>query len=196
MWEISGGNIVTAASATLWTSAQTSTTGIVAGALAGIREIRHLFASTTSGSTGTSSGDNELDPVDLGEIQALRKSNLTGTYDRPKLYAVTRLQPATPAAAGVSDVGKLQLDYWPTVTGFYFPGIYIPEFTPMDGGASDCPAVNDLEAYDIAWIAAADLAVRIGRQHLVPSLLMKVSETTAAALDRKLKSLLSGDQSK
>jgi len=190
IWEASGGSIKTVASATLWTSAQTAT-GIVVGALADIRQIKHLFASNTSSSTGVSANDSELDPVDLARIQRLRKSNLTGTYDRPKEYAVTRMGTATAA-----DVGKLQLDYWPSVTGFYFPAIYIPFFTPATAINSDKPDVNDLESYDIAYLSAADLMQRIGRPDLVPGVLLKVSEATAKALERKLKSMVAADQDK
>jgi hypothetical protein len=148
----------------------------------------------TFSDTGEVSGTKELDRRELSEVQWWKKSSLAGTYAQPKIYSVTRLEAGTPAAATVSDVGKLRLDYWPEVTGFYFPIAYIPQFTPMDGGSSDVPSVNDLESYDIAWMAAADLAPRIGRAELVPAILMKVSAGTQRALERKLSTLVSADQ--
>ena len=193
IWEVSGGAIKTVASATLWTSAQ-SATGVVTGALAGVKDILHLFASTTSDSTGTTAGDVELDKRDLGYIQRLRKMDISGTYAKPKVYAITRLEATSPAAATASTVGLLQLDYFPSVAGFYFPAIYVPEFTPLDGGASDCPTVTDIESRDIAWMAAADLAPRIGRSSLVPSILMKVSDATNKLLAPKLRNLLVASQ--
>lgn len=152
--------------------------------------------SRTFSDTGEVSGTKELDPSDLAHVQWLKKSNITGTYAQPKVYSVTRLDPTAPATAGVSDVGKLRLDYWPEATGFYFPMIYQPQFTPMDGGTSDVPAVNDLEVYDIAWMAAADLAPSIGRAELVPKLLLKVSEGTRMALERKAATLIAAGSDK
>lgn len=146
--------------------------------------------------TGEATGAKEMERVDFSRIQWLKKSGLVGSYGVPKCYSVTRVEPGTPAAAAVGDVGKLRLDYWPAVTGFYFPMVYLPMFTPMDGGSADCPSVNDLESYDIAYLAAMSLAPRVGRSELVPALAMKVSETTRRALERKIATLVSGDQDK
>lgn len=188
VWEISGGSIKSVASATAWTSAQTAT-GVVVGILTDINEVIRMWASTTSGSVGVSTDDNELDRVELSHVQWLRKSSLTGTYARPKVYALTRLATTTPAS-----VGLLRLDYWPSVTGFYFPMEYQPQFTEIDSSTVTTPDVNDLESRDIGLLAAARLAPLIGRAELVPSILADVSERTAKALERKMAALLSADQ--
>lgn len=144
----------------------------------------------TFASLGNATADNELDKVELSELEWFRKSSLTGTYTRPQMYAVSRI-----SSANVSgEVQLLQLNYWPSVTGFYFPIKYLPQFTPLTALSTEVPDVNDLESYDIAWLAAADLAPRIGRSDLVPGLLMKVSSGTAKALERKMAAMMSGDQ--
>ena len=148
----------------------------------------------TFSDTGQVSGTTEMDKAELSRIEWLRRSDLPGTYARPKLYSVTRMNPVAPAAAGVGEAGLLRLDYWPQVTGFYYPISYLPHFTPLDGGATDVPAVTPLEAYDIAWIAAADLAPRFGRAEFVPSILRKVSQGTTAAIEVKLRALLDAAQ--
>jgi hypothetical protein len=189
VWEIGGPSVKNVASATAWTTADTAT-GVVTGILQEINEILHVYASSTSGSVGVSSGDNELDRVELSMLEWLRKSNLTGTYTRPQCYAISRISTGNVAAA----VNLIQLNYWPSVTGFFFPIKYLPQFTPAASIGSTVPDVNDLESYDIAWLAAADLAPRIGRSDLVPGLLMKVSSGTAKALERKMAAMMSGDQ--
>lgn len=148
----------------------------------------------TFSDTGEVSGTKQMQPVEFEEVQFWKKSDITGTYDKPKIYAATRLEAGSPLTATASDVGKHRLDYYPAVTGFYFPISYLPQFTPMDGGASDVPSVNDLESYDIAWMAALDLCPREGRAELAPALALKVSAGTAKAFERKLKALLSADQ--
>ncbi len=56
-------------------------------------------------------------------------------------------------------MGKFRLDYYPGVTGFYFPADYLPEFTPMDGGAPPVVrgAVEDWRGgcHIIVWPSAA-----------------------------------------
>lgn len=188
VWEISGGGTKTVASATAWVSAQTAT-GVVTGLLTDINAVLHVWASTTSGSVGVSAGDNELDKCELSMVQWLRKSSLTGTYDRPKVYAVSRIATAVPGAVGLH-----RLDYWPSVTGYYFPTEYKPQFTPIDSVTVTTPDVNDLESRDIGLIAAAQRAPLIGRAELVPSILADVSNRTSEALRRKMKALLSADQ--
>lgn len=188
IWEISGGGVKTVASATAWTSAS-SMTGVVTGLLTDIHEITRIWSSTTAASVGVSSGDNELDRTELSMVQWLRKSFMTGSYDRPKVYAATRLATAVPGS-----VGNHRLDYWPSVTGYYFPTEYVPQFTEIDSVTVTTPDVNDLESRDIGLLAAARAAPLIGRAELVPSILADVSSRTAAALERKMKSLLSGNQ--
>lgn len=187
LWEISGGSVKRVASATAWTSASTAT-GIVAGILTDIAEVISLFQTTVSGSTGSET-DTELDQVELGYIKHVRGAFGYSNYSVPKLFALTRTATLTPA-----DVGKLRLDYWPSVTGFFFPVHYRPQFTILDDTVVTTPDVNDLESRDIGLLAAAKLAPLIGRAELVPSILADVSQRTSEMLERKLRSLVSADQ--
>lgn len=191
VWNLSGGRFKTIASATAWTSAQLAT-GQVQGAAAAtdIEDIRHVWASTTSGSLGVSSGDVEVDRVELAEVLALRASSAGyPTYLVPKKYAVTRKATITPAS-----VNLLQLDYWPGLTGFYLPIMYVPQFTPMDSATVTTPDVNDLESYDIALLTAAKLAQIFNRNDLVPGIFADLSTNTQAALERKLNAMLDAKQ--
>lgn len=190
LWEMSGGAVKTVASATAWTSAQTAT-GVVTGILTDINEILSVWASTTSGSVGVSSGDNLLDKAELPFIQWLRKSFLTGTYDRPKCYAVTRLATTTPASVGLH-----RLDYWPSVTGYYLATEYVPQFTPIDSSTVTTPDLNDLESRDLALLAAMDAAPLIGRAELVPGIAASITSKNGLIALRKRQALLAGDQDK
>lgn len=190
VYEIAGGRIKRVASATAWTSAQTST-GIVAGILTDIQEVVAVFQTTTSGSTGGIS-DAPLRRVELERILWLRTAQGHGVYLTPKLFAISPM--ATTTAA---DVNKVQLDYYPSgaaVTGFYFPMHYIAQFTPLTALSTEVPDVNDAESRDIALLGAARIAQVIGRSDLVPGILADVSMKTAAALDRKMRSLMAGNQ--
>ena len=188
VWEASGGAIKNVASATAWTSAHTAT-GVVTGILTDIREITRIWASTTSASVGVSSGDNELDRAELSMIQWLRKSALTGAYDRPKCYAATRLATVTPSSVGIH-----RLDYWPSVIGYYLPTEYIPQLTEIDSVTVTTPDVNDIESRDIGLLAAARGAPLIGRAELVPSIMARVTSKAGLAIIRKRAAMLSGDQ--
>lgn len=190
VWEISGGSLKSVASATAWTPAQTvDTTGKLTGILTDIDEIMHCWATATSGSTGGGSSDYELDRVELHRIEFLRRNQGLGTYAVPKLYAVTRLTTVTPA-----DVNKVRLDFYPGVSGLYFPIAYVPQFTPIDSVTVTTPDVNDLESRDIALIAAMRFAPLLGRAELVPAIAMDVSEATQKALERKWSALMQGKQ--
>jgi len=188
VWDISGGSLKRVASATAWTSAE-SATGVVTGVLTDVSDVIAVFASTTSGSTGYSTDDNELDRVELERIHYLRSSSRRGSYARPQVYAVSRKSTSTAA-----DVGKLQLDYYPGVTGFYFPIHYKPQFAAIDSSTVTTPDVNDLESRDIALIAAARLCPLLGKHHLVPSILADVSSRTGEKLRRKLQAMMNADQ--
>ena len=161
---------VTTTSALILTQATTSTVDPV-----------NLTFSPTAGTT--------VQPAEWAEIQWLRSASGLPTYSTPKRFAAVR-----PATVTEANKNKLELHYWPSVTGFYFPMAYVSQFTPMDGDAGDVPEVNDLESYDIAWIAALDLAPRLDRQELAPGIALKVSEGTRAALDRKQAAGLHGKQ--
>lgn len=189
VYNISGGREKTVASATAWTSAEAAT-GQVAGILTDVEDILHVWASTTSGSVGVSSGDTELDKAELSEILALR-ANSSGypTYLRPKKYAVTRKATTT-----VADVNKLQLDYWPSVTGFYLPIMYVPQFSEIDSATVTTPDLNDIEARDGGLICAARIAQAVGRSELVPGIFADISTRTQTLMDRKLRAMLDGKQ--
>lgn len=188
IYEVSGGGIKKVASATAWTSAQVAT-GVVQGILTDIREPMHLFATATSGSIGVPGTDSEvtLPKGGLPYINFLRQSSGHGTYSVPKMAAIVRLDSVNVAA----DVGKVVLEYWPSVTGFYFPLHYVPMFTPLAGSANLKPNVTDLESRDIGLIAAARLAISIDRQDLVPGILADISQRTAKGLAEKLKAMMS-----
>lgn len=186
VYEVSGGRTLKVASATAWTSAQLAT-GVVAGILTDVAEIKTLWASTTSGSTGASSGDYPLRKVEMEVIQARRgaSTGTYGTYSRPMEYATMRLSTSTAA-----DVNKLELHYWPPVTGFYFPILYLAEFTPLTALDTSKPNVNDLESRDIALLAAVTYSQLMSRHDLVPGLLMDVSEKTRLGLERRSTALM------
>ena len=249
LWEISGGRIKITTSANAWTLAE-SCTGILAGILADVSAIEHLYATTqaplslgatsgatsktltssaafvspltqgfeisgtnitagtriasiastsslemtaVSGGSGGSStktfspttGPYELTPVDLDYIKTLRSMSGMPTYKVPKHYAVTRL--ASPPGASLN---LLQLDYWPSVTGFYFPMEYTPQFSPYDGSTVTTIDLNDLEGRDCALLAAARLCVPLDRSDFVPSILADISARTQKALERKLAAIM------
>ena len=164
MWEIEGGSFKKVTSATAWTSAQ-SATGVVTGILTDIDEILHVFGSTTSGSTGFSTGDVELNRADYSEIMGLRQTVGYGSYTYPKLYSVMRLATVTPAS-----VGLLQLDYWPSVTGYYLPTHYVPMLTPLDASVVTTPDLTDTGSEALALLAARQIAPLVGRAELVPAI--------------------------
>lgn len=190
VWELSGGSVKNVDSATAWTSAQTAT-GVVTGILTDIREVIHVYASTTSGSVGVTSGDNVLDRVELSQVEFFRHSNVTGTYDRPKIYALSRIATTTPAS-----VNLMQLNYWPSVTGYYFPIKYIPQFTPIDSVTVTTPDVDDIGSRDIYLLAAFRAAPAVGNAHLVPTIASRFSQRLSEWMTRKDSAAVSGDQNR
>jgi hypothetical protein len=187
IWEISGGSVKRVASATAWTSAQLAT-GIVAGILTDIGEVASLFQTTTSGSTGAAT-DAQVRLVELDHILHLRSTAGMGTYTVPKVAAITPMSTDTPA-----DVQKMQLDYWPGVTGFYFPLHYKRKFSPIDSATVTTPDVTDLESRDIGLLAGARMAQVTDRSDLVPGILADISQRTQAAIARKLEALVTADR--
>jgi hypothetical protein len=111
-----------------------------------------------------------------------------GSYAEPKLYAATRM--ATPSAGTVN---LLQLDYWPEVSGFYFPLAYVPQFVEIDAVTNTYPDLNDTEAHDAALVAAARLAVVYGRPELVPDIFEDMTSRGQAIMERKAKAKVSAD---
>src|SRR5438105_665083 len=101
IWESSGGTLTPATHATLWTpSPAVLGTQTLSGALVSIEEIVHFWVGTTVGSTGWSSGDGELELVELSQIHWLRTNSASGsglgTYAESKFYAAYKLATATP----------------------------------------------------------------------------------------------------
>ena len=196
VWEISGGQLKRSTGGTVWATQPTSasTNGIFTSLVTDVGEVREVFASTTSGSTGdVDDGDTLLTPVDLSEVLFMR-ANAThfGGYTKPKIYAITRNFTTT-----VADVNKVRMDIWPDiVASLYLPVHYVPQFTSIDASTVTTPAVNDIESRDIALLAASRMAPLAGRAELVPSILADISQRTAAALERKLTALIHGKQDK
>ena len=197
VFEASGGTLTPANHATLWTPSPAVTgTQTLAGALTSIGEIVHLWVGTTVGSTGASSGDTELERVELSQIQWLRTNSSStvglGTYAESKLYAVSKAATTTPG-----NVNKFTVEVWPASAGTrYYPAHYIPQFTAIDSATVTTPDLNDLQSRDIAPLAAWFLAPRIDRNDLVPMYAMKLSESTRKALERKMSSMVDARQDK
>lgn len=191
LWEEEGGGIREVDSATAWTSAQTAT-GRVVGILQTIKEVTTLFASSSSGSTGITAGDKVLRRVEYPVLQWYR-GNYGGvpTYTAPKVYSLIRLANTTPSS---SNVGLLQLDYFPGVTGFYFPVHFVPQFVPLNGTTVTQADLTDIASRDMVWLAAIDLVVSEGRAELVPKFELQLSRGAQDMLKRKAEALTSGDQ--
>ena len=191
MWEMWGGSITKAASATLWTVSPTAgTTGILLSSLTTISEILHLWSNTSSStSVGGEVGDSELDRVDLSEVLFYRaRYGASPPYTVPKIYAVS--MQATSTAA---DVGKLRVDYWPGIASTYFPAWYVPHFTAL-AATTDVPDLPDLAQRDLAHLAAFNRAPLIGRSDLLPGIAAKFSEKTQLLLKRRIEAKLDARQ--
>ena len=182
VWEMSGGRIKIVASATAWTNAN-SATGVVTGILTDIAEVRHVWASTVSGSVGVSSGDVELDIVDFARIQYLRSASGLPTYATtvaPKECSISRLATSTPAS-----VNLVRLDYFPGNTGFYMPIAYLPQFAEIDSATVTTPDMDDILARDGGLMCAARLCQIVDRMDLVPGIMADISQRTQEAMARK-----------
>lgn len=190
LWEISGGSVTKATSATLWTPDVTAdTTGVLAGDLTTVSEILHLWSTTTSGSTGGGSGDLELDRRDLDEVLWWRNHNTgLGTYAEPQIYAVTMKATATAA-----DVNKWQLDVAPGVSGRYFPAWYVPHFTAL-ASATDVPDLPDIFQRDLPILAAYNYADLVARPDFKPALFARFSEKTQLAVKRRESAMVDARQ--
>ena len=167
----------------------TPAAGATIGLAVDVKNVEHIFASTIAGSLGDSTGDVELDPVDMPYIQGLKKSSGFGNYATPQCYAVQRIGTQTAAS-----VGLLRLEFWPAVSGFYFPMKYVPMFTPIDSSTVTKPDCSDLGSRDIAMIAAIKAAPILGRSELIPALAAEISDRNAKTMERKIRAWLSGEQ--
>lgn len=194
LWEIEGGGFTRSTGGTLWSVQPSSgTLGVFTGLLATIREIKNLFASTSSGSTGApASGDTEIEPADIARIQFQRLNETRfGSYNRPVLYALTRNATITPA-----DINKFQLDVWPGVTGIYLPAWYVKQFSPLTGGADTTMDLTDVGTRDAALLTAARLAPLVGRAEYVPGIVSDFSLRNGEVLALKLRAMISADADK
>ena len=194
--ESSGGTLLKAAHATLWSTAAASGVITLDGTLTSVAELKFLWVSDTSGSTGTSTGTNfQLNLVDLAELQWNRdnaSATVLGTYARPKMYATVRASTTTAA-----DVNKLTAEVWPaaTATYKYFPGHYIPEITDISTTVTVAD-LNDVEGADVGFLASIILAPRLDAHHLVPGITAKLSEATRAAWERRQSAKVDARQDK
>ena len=193
VWEISGGQIVRAAHATVWASDATlPATGILTSTLTTIGSFEHVFNSTVEASTGeaVTNADDPVEPVEKDKIIFMQKhQSLYGSYTDPKMYAVERNFTTV-----VADVNKVRILVWPAVASRYIPVHYVPQFTDIDASTVTTPSVNDLESADIYLLAAARMAPRAGRAEFVPDILADISMRTQLALARKLEALLHARQ--
>lgn len=194
VWEASGGTLTAATHATLWNETVAAGTQTLTGKLASIEEILHLWFSGTSGSTGYTAGDFELQVAELSLIHWLRSNGGSGVgvglYSKPQYYAVTKAATVTPA-----NVNKFTIEYWPPSTGVgFFPAHYIPQFSAIDAATVTTPDLNDIQSRDVAYLCAFNLAERFGRAEFKPGIMAKLSEATRLMLDRKLSSMVDAKQ--
>jgi len=195
VWEASGASLYKAAGSTLWTGGGTASlvTDFTLPGGTGTEEIAeflHVWATTTSASTGGGAGDIELSPVDYAEILALRSSGSgLGTYGTPKVYSVIRR-----VQAADTDTNRYDLYWWPSVAGYYFPAQAVRQFDPFDGGASDFPDVDDQWSRTLALLLAFKLAPLAGRAELVPAIAAAIDPRHKSALERRNRAQLSARQ--
>jgi len=192
VFEDAGGTLKADTHANIWATAAASGVITLTSTLTSIGEIIHLWVNDTLGATGPDTGtffELQKAPGGVDEIQWCRanlSSTQGGVYSRPMMYAISK-----PSTTSPTSVNKLTAEIWPaaTATYKYFPAHYIPQFTVLDSVTVTTPDVNDIQSYDIPYLAAIDLAPRIDAQHLIPGLRAKLSDTTRAALARRESSL-------
>ena len=195
VWEASGASLYKAAGSTLWTgggSASGATDYTLPGSTGTeeIAEFLHVWATTTSASTGGGAGDIELSPVDYAEILALRSSGSgLGTYATPKVHAVVRR-----IQAADTETNRYDLYWWPSVAGYYFPAQAVRQFDPFDGGASDFPDVDDYWSRTLMLLLAMRLAPLAGRSELVPAIAADIDPRHKAALERRFRAKIDARQ--
>jgi len=189
VFEISGGGVLQASHAAVWTVNVSGIGSFVNSVLHTISEIVTCCAAVAGSTTCGKSTDVPLDRVEFSKISALRAAAGLGSYLRTKVYSIRRLDSATPG-----DIPSIGLDVWPYVAADFFPVDYIPLFQTISAAGVTTPSVSDIESRDISLLAAARMAPLIGRAELVPSIIMDVSERTKKALDRKLSALLDARQ--
>jgi len=135
-------------------------------------------------------GARPLDRVDLDEILYRRGSYAPGTYGTPQCYSISPVAMTTLSVTAT--INRYQLDWWPSVTGYYFPMRYVAQFADLSAGLY--PDVNDAESHDIAYLAAMRLVPLLGKTHLRESIAADLSARTAERLQRKIAAMMSGDQ--
>lgn len=119
-----------------------------------IREILGLFRSASGGST-----------VPLGELEWLEPHEHQEEYEASQALATPAYWTAwrLDAAATAADVGKWSVGFHPTPTAAdsYILRVLV-EPTALSG-STDKPDVTDVEAYALGRVAAARLALSMGR---------------------------------
>jgi hypothetical protein len=155
-----------------------------------VTTIQDIIAAFQTGTDAVPDDDDlVLDRVDYQRIQYLRQTSGHGGYSNLKLYSLTDVATTTTA-----DINTIRIDVWPTVSSKLVGIHYTPQFTPL--AATETPNVNDIESRDIALLAALKIVPLVGRSELAPSIAADISERTRQALDRKIKTMMSGDQDK
>lgn len=184
LWEVGGASVKQSTHATLWTpSPAVAGTITLVGQVANFKEMLRVFLSSTVGSTGFTTGDIELERMEVSELMFRR--NTTALYGDTVAYAIEKWEPSAAA-----DVGKINLHLWPPALGTqYYPAHYVRNYTTISG-ATDVPDVTEGESRDIALMAAMKLAPLLGRSELVPGLIADISQKTRSALDSKFRALL------
>ncbi len=148
------------------------------------------FTHTGLSITATTGVEVEKAPGGLDEIRYLRANSVgMPTYLLPKKYALVRRATDVPAA-----VNLLQLEYWPAVTGQYFPIEYMPQFREIDSATVTTPDLDDVWANDAAVLAAERLAPRIDRPDLLPEIVKHFSQKYTEAMARKMASQVHAKQ--
>lgn len=185
IWMESGGRLKKAASATAWSVATTTTSGIMTGILDSIEEILQAWFTATSGSTGGTEGtDFPIRETEKAEINFWRGWNgAQGAYASIQMYSVDRLQTTTDA-----DKNKMQLDFWPAIASVYIPIQYVQQFVPFTAVDTTIPELTDAESRDIPLFAAASLAPRMSRWDLIDGLLRQVSRRNQPIVERRARS--------
>lgn len=155
VWMESGGRLKKVASGTAWSSATTTTSGVMTGILDSIEEILQAWWTASAGSTGGTEGtDFVIRETEKAEINFWRGRNAgSGSYGTIQMYSVDRLQTATDA-----DKNKMVLDFWPAIASVYIPIHYVPQFVPFSAIDSTIPELDDAQARCVSLISAIRLA--------------------------------------
>jgi len=189
IYEISGGGILSATHTTIWEAYDTNAFSTKASLSPRIAKIVRVYEANASGVTGGSdTAFRILEKVEQERVIYLQRMQNV-SYTNTKCYSITRID-----ETDETRLPRLRLDVFPIIPSTFFPIDYVPQFTEIDASTNTQPSVSDIESRDIALLVAARTAPLIGNHHLVPGIVLDLSERTRAALDRKLSALLDASQ--